>query len=359
MKKITFIAWVHFQQRSEFLAQQLGGTMHFIHHGQRGKLLQLPIRYLLQTLHTWRVLRRECSDVVFVQNPPIFCVIVAFFYARTNGARCVIDSYTGAFVSPWRWFVDLHRVLSRKALTTILHKKSHEEMVKRFRCCYSVLAYTPDDHSFRGLSSKIGSIVYSPFNNISIVRFSGNLLAGSWGTCEAYGEGFCNLVYISDLVAGILSSVGNERAFGEAFNMNGPESITWNDYFQKLNTALGRPRAKAIHPIKAKLRTTALEFVRPPAKFVLANFESPLKRVAHRSKLARIIMESFEKKIKTTPRPHELSLYNRKAIYVDSKARSLFGYKPKADLNRGLALSVCWLKHLGLDQFSTTGGRGI
>jgi hypothetical protein len=158
MRKIVFIAWARYHRRSELLAQHLGATMHYICSGQRGKLLRGPVKYLAQALQaavrypvqarqTWRVLRRERPDVVFVQNPPIFCVLVAFLYARRYSASYVIDSHTGAFLSPkWRWSVGLHRVLSRGALTTIVHNKSQEKIVKRWGCRYCVLAFTAGDY---------------------------------------------------------------------------------------------------------------------------------------------------------------------------------------------------------------------
>jgi len=145
--KSTFIAWTRYHRRSELLAQHLGATLHFIYNGRLGKLWQTPVRYLVQARRTWRVLRQERPDVVFVQNPPIFCALVASLYARRYGARYVIDSHTGAFLSPkWRWSLGLHRMLSRRALTTIVHNRSQEKIVNRWGCRYCVLAFTPGDY---------------------------------------------------------------------------------------------------------------------------------------------------------------------------------------------------------------------
>lgn len=143
VKRITFIAWTRFEQRSEALAQHLGSTMHFIYHEKHGKRLQLPLRYLVQGLHTWDVLRRERPDIVFVQNPPILCVLVAFIYAEIHRAKYVIDSHTGAFFPPWGWFLWLHRMLSRRAITTIVHNKSQEKIVKTWGCHTFVLSDYP------------------------------------------------------------------------------------------------------------------------------------------------------------------------------------------------------------------------
>lgn len=145
--KSAFIVWDNYSQRSDLLAQRLGATMHNIYYGQRGKLLQAPMRYVVQGLQTWRVLRRERPDVVFVQNPPIFLALVAFLYAQRYSARYVIDSHTGAFISPkWRWSLGLHRMLSRGAVTTIVTNNHLKEVVNRWGCGAFVLGFTPGDY---------------------------------------------------------------------------------------------------------------------------------------------------------------------------------------------------------------------
>jgi len=139
--RATFIAWTRFDHRSQLLAKNLGATMHFVFHGQQGKLFQLPCRYFTQGLHTWRILIHEHPDIIFVQNPPIFSVLVAFLYSKLHKARYVIDSHTAAFLSPiWRRTLGLQCALSRQALATIVHNESQEEIVKIWGCNYHVLS---------------------------------------------------------------------------------------------------------------------------------------------------------------------------------------------------------------------------
>lgn len=139
--KITFIAWTRFDHRSQLLAKNLGATMHFVFHGQQSKLFQPLWRYITQGMQTWRLLIDEHPDIIFVQNPPIFSVLVVFLYSKLHKAQYVIDSHTAAFLSPkWRWALGLHRALSRQALVTIVHNESQEEIVKQWKCCYRVLA---------------------------------------------------------------------------------------------------------------------------------------------------------------------------------------------------------------------------
>jgi hypothetical protein len=72
---------------------------------------------------------------------------VAYFFARQHGARFIIDSHTGAFLSrKWRWSVGLHRLLSRQALLTIVHNKSQEQTLMQWGCPHRLIAYTPGNY---------------------------------------------------------------------------------------------------------------------------------------------------------------------------------------------------------------------
>lgn len=138
---ITFIAWIRFDRRSELLAEKLGATMHFINVGRRGDVLLAPIRYLIQSLRTWRVSIRERPELIFVQNPPIFCALAVWIYCLLSGSQFVIDSHTAAFLSPrWARFLWLHRFLSRAASLTIVHNDAQEKIVEAWGCRYVVLA---------------------------------------------------------------------------------------------------------------------------------------------------------------------------------------------------------------------------
>ena len=145
--KIMFVAWARYHRRSELLSDHLGATVHFIYEEHLVRLWQTPVRYLVQFCQTWCLLRREDPDVVLVQNPPIFCVLVVALYAWLFDARYVIDSHTGSFVSPkWRWSTGLHRWLSRRALTIIVHNRSQEQVVQDWGCRFMTLGFTPGEY---------------------------------------------------------------------------------------------------------------------------------------------------------------------------------------------------------------------
>lgn len=192
------------------------------------------------------------------------------------------------------------------------------------------------------------TIVYGPFSKDWTVLLAERLLSDKWGLFKGYGEGICNLVYIDDLVSGILLAASHESAVGEAFNINGPEMITWNQYSQKFNAALGLPELNTVEPASSKLRSAIMEPIRSSARYILDHFGDSVRRISARSRAAKELMKSFEKSIRTTPSLAELSLYNRDALYLTTKAQDMLGYGPRFDVDSGLEMTVRWLNHLGL-----------
>ena len=115
-----FVAWHPYSRRGQLLSEKFGLRLHLIH-ALRRRYLLAPIRYALQAITTFGVLARERPRLVFVQNPPIFAVIVVYIYAKLWKARYIIDSHTGGLLAPWwKWSLPIHAFLSRRAITTIV-----------------------------------------------------------------------------------------------------------------------------------------------------------------------------------------------------------------------------------------------
>jgi len=192
------------------------------------------------------------------------------------------------------------------------------------------------------------SIVYGPFSRTWTVEMALRLQSGNWGIFRGRADGLCNMLYVSDLVAGILLILQEDSAVGKAFNLNGPETPTWNEYFQRLGAALGLPPLKVIEPGAASMRVSLMAPIRSAAKFARDRFEYPLKQLGARSRLAGEVLKSAERVIRTIPRPADFDLYGRKAFYTAKKAHDLLGFKPKFGVALGLELSIRWLEQLGL-----------
>lgn len=191
-------------------------------------------------------------------------------------------------------------------------------------------------------------IVYGPFSYDWVVRFAEKLVSGNWGLFGEYGEGICNLLYVSDAVSGIIKAATNERAIGETFNLNGPETTTWNEYSDKMNDALGLPELKLINPSRSKSKAIVMGSAKSLAKLTLNYFEKPIKKLYERSRQARYLMKYVESSIKTTASLSELRSYNRRGIILTSKAKDMIDFNPVYDIDSGVQFSVKWLKHLGI-----------
>ena len=124
------------------------------------------------------------------------------------------------------------------------------------------------------------SIVYGPFSKYWTVQLAQRLQSGNWGLFKDYGEGLCNLVYVHDLVSGILLAANLESAVGEAFNINGPDKMTWNQYFQKFNAALGLPELNTLAPSGSKLRSVIMRPARTSARYILNHFGDSVRRIS-------------------------------------------------------------------------------
>lgn len=191
------------------------------------------------------------------------------------------------------------------------------------------------------------SIVYGPFGNTWTISHAARLQSGRWGIFEDYGEGICNLVYVEDLVAAVLLAIRHENAIGEAFNISGAERITWNQYFQRFNDALGLPNLPAISAGALRLKSAALDEVRSFAGYSLNHFGNTIMDVYVRVGAARFAMKKLKNLLDTQASATWLQLYSRDAHYVTTKAQRMLGYGPKFDLDAGLRRTVLWLDHHG------------
>ena len=191
------------------------------------------------------------------------------------------------------------------------------------------------------------SIVYGPFSNNWSVHFAKMFIAGKWGIYEKYGAGKCNLVYIDDLVRAILLALDCENAVGHAFNIGGPEVITWNEYFKKYNEMMGLPPLKTINTTQANFRTAMMEPVRILGRFVRDHFMGPVKKIAETFDFAKRMMKQTENALKTSPSPGELKLFNKNAVFSCNKAKELLRFNPSVSVDEGLNRTIEWLKHQG------------
>jgi nucleoside-diphosphate-sugar epimerase len=192
------------------------------------------------------------------------------------------------------------------------------------------------------------SIIYGPFGEAWTVSFAKRLVSGKWGTMGRRAEGKCNLVYVTDVVQAIYRALHAEDIEGEAFNINGADVITWNEYFTRFNAALGRQPLRPVNTLPIALKAQLLSPVRSAARYALARFGRAVLRLHAKSSSAAKYMKATESLLKLTPTSEQLKLYGVDAEYVIEKAKTKLGYTPRVETAQGLDFCVAWLRQHGL-----------
>ncbi len=188
------------------------------------------------------------------------------------------------------------------------------------------------------------SLIYGPFSTSWTIDVAKRLQSGNWGVFDGQCNGKANLIYVDDLVQAILRTLNEDSAAGQSFNLNGPESLTWNEYFKQFNEALGLPPLKTISVTKSRLRTKVMDTVGAIAESILNRFEDKLMEIYLRGGWPTRVMKFIKGELNSTPSGNELNdLFARDVVYTDDKARRMIGYQPRFDMNAGLKASVDWL----------------
>ncbi len=189
------------------------------------------------------------------------------------------------------------------------------------------------------------TIVYGPFSTSWTISVCESLTSGNWRTLGEAGEGTANLVYVDDVVAAARLALTAPAAPGEAFNVNGPEALTWNEYFSAFNAAIGRPPLEEASAARTSATAAILRPAQAAARFAVAHFGDTIMKVASRFPVAKRFMRRAETALKTRPNPAALRLYRRQAGFPTDRAAAVLGYAPAVDVSTGLDLTVQWLRH--------------
>jgi predicted dehydrogenase/nucleoside-diphosphate-sugar epimerase len=191
------------------------------------------------------------------------------------------------------------------------------------------------------------TLIYGPFSASWTIEWAMRLQARPWLLSEEDSRGTCNLLYVDDLVAAVMLALENDEAVGEAFNINGGERPTWQEYFDTLNAELGLQPLVTSSPTASRLSAGAMQPVRSTAKFLLSHFEDRIMSIYQRSDVAKALMLRAEGMIRKTPTTAEFGMLGRTASYATEKAARMLGYKPRFSMADGAKRSAQWLRHHG------------
>ena len=132
--KAIFMVWGTRDQgpRSRVLSRELGIDAFFVQTALPRGALYAPFKYLVQSAKSAVLLFREKPHVIFVQNPPLFAVLVTYLYCALRSAVYLIDAHSAAFMGPWwSWPPDwLKKKLSQRAAATLVTNDRLKKMVE-------------------------------------------------------------------------------------------------------------------------------------------------------------------------------------------------------------------------------------
>ena len=215
----------------------------------------------------------------------------------------------------------------------------------------------------RGLLASIvqPAIVYGPYSTTWTTRPAVALMYGTVFLPDA-GAGVCNPVYIDDLIDGMLLAAVTPAAVGERFILSGPQAVTWATFYNDMAKALGAkppqfmsseptpvgPNGlrKVLHTVSNPKRLVKAAINFGPAKralrAVVKRLPAPLRKLA--TGLAGDASWQPRGGQVMMPNGGLLAFYKSKGAADLSKPRAKLGYAPKVDFQRGLALTVSYLK---------------
>jgi len=194
------------------------------------------------------------------------------------------------------------------------------------------------------------SIVYGPGAETWVVELGNKLVRGQWGTLGRFGGGTANLLFVDDLVAALHRSLATQLEPGTVFNLNGPDQVSWNEFFSLFNAELGLPALRDWSAAEALLRAglgqlprglnALLSRLRKRSPEAGGHKLSVAPATERRSAPARML-----EALKATPRWQALTqLYPRRVVYRDERARRLIGYAPTVSARDGIARSAAWYR---------------
>ena len=224
----------------------------------------------------------------------------------------------------------------------------------------------------RGLSVAVvqPTVVYGPFGTTFTAKPLTELKSGRVILINA-GDGIANLVYVDDVVSGMIVAALHDAAHGERFLLSGPEPTTWRDFYRSLELMLGREATVSMTSAEALAYFRAAEGGHSTiATQLLKALRHPgVKRRIAATREGRLAIRAFHKlpaslrsrltgpgvalpgadagSAPAEPPIHLLHpskidfMASKTRVRVD-KARRVLGFSPQFDFERGMQLTGAW-----------------
>jgi nucleoside-diphosphate-sugar epimerase len=212
------------------------------------------------------------------------------------------------------------------------------------------------------------TIVYGPFCRPWTLRPINDLKTGLVPLVNG-GNGYCNAVYIDDVVDAMILAATQPDVLGEIFLISGEKPISWKTFYSAFEAALGfhatvdlaeekleEMRRKQTH--RTSVTSQLLDLARhprfvsrvtkmPPVRISLKILKSLLPEEQRQALKSRVMRNGFKHKSdkevgKSVHVPDEtlLAVYRSRTRVRIDKAQKLLGYTPRFGFEQGMDLTT-------------------
>jgi nucleoside-diphosphate-sugar epimerase len=157
--------------------------------------------------------------------------------------------------------------------------------------------------------------IFGPGDRLNFGRLADRLRAGQ-GLIVGSGRNALPLVYVTDMVQGLLLALEHERAVGQAYNITNDQPLMQEEFLRAIAQEIGAPPPRLHMPYQAL--------------YAAAYIAEQAARLTHAQHpvLTRHGVDLF-------------GVDNRHAI---DKARRELGYRPRVPLREGVCLAAAWYR---------------
>ena len=191
-------------------------------------------------------------------------------------------------------------------------------------------------------------IVYGPFCYAWTQRIGMRIANRQVSLLPEVQNGICNAVFVDDVVEACALFRRPGFGDGDAFNINGPERISWNEYFLEFAAALEVAPPKPASAGRTTVKSALLEPARTTARWLLKRYQKQIMAIYARSSIANRLMKRMEGAFRATPEARELGVYSRRVELSDRRLRNTFPRMERTQLRSGLKICAEYLKVFGL-----------
>ena len=192
------------------------------------------------------------------------------------------------------------------------------------------------------------TLVHGPYAKVWTENVARRVISGSWGTLGKFGDGRCNLVYVQDVAEAMLAAAQSDVTIGKVYNLNGPDNVTWNDYWSRLSLLLTGKDLPVIDPRPVIRRAKLLTPVRKFGVFMLKRNRALVMKIYSANYLTRGVFKATESNLKLFPVLDELESYARDTSFPTDRLRADSGYAPGTAFDEAKELSAEWLGLIGV-----------